>query len=236
MATVSSHDWQLAVLLHQRPWRETSALLDFLTVSQGRITLLVRGVRGRKAWKPLLQPFHELYINWRGSGELPQLAQLDSGGQHWPLAGRKLYCGLYMNELLVRLLPRNEAFPEVMSAYQSALQSLVEGCHEGAVLRCFEKQLLVELGYGLLLTHEAGNGARIDPGGWYRYELQSGPERVADSQYKRQMVFPGSSLLALAAEQFDRPGQLADARRLHRTVLKHYLGDRPLRSLELLSA
>lgn len=236
MPAATPNDWQPAVLLHLRAWRETSAIAEFLTVSHGRIALMIRGIRGRKAWKPLLQPFHELQINWRGSGELPQLTQLDSGSQSWPLTGRRLYCGLYMNELLVRLLPSGEALPEVLFAYQRALQGLIDSDHEGQLLRCFEKQLLIELGYGLLLTHEARNGKAIDADAWYHYDLQAGPERVADSQSSRPMVFAGSSLLALAAEQFDQSGQLSDARRLHRAVLQQYLGNRPLRSLDLLYA
>ncbi len=218
------------MVLHRRVWRETSALLEVLTPGHGRIGLVVKGYRKRRQMNGVLEPFRELQLSWSGRGELYTLTQAEPVRGHWLLSGQRLYCGLYLNELLWRLLPRHDAQPEVYTLYQHTLDALHQtDSHAATVLRLFEKHLLMLLGFGLLLDYEADQATRISASLNYRYDPEQGPQptRASDG-------INGASLLALHQERFEQPGQLADARRLLRSVIQYHLGSVQLHSHRLL--
>lgn len=218
------------LLLHRRAWRETSALLDVLTPEHGRIGLVVKGYRTRKNMSGLLEPFRELQLSWSGRGELFTLTGAEPGGRQWGLTGQRLYCGLYINELLWRMLPRHDAHPEVYRLYQRTLSHLeLTDMQAAPVLRLFEKHLLGLLGFGLLLDIEADQQTPISGSLRYVYDPERGARRSGPGT-----AIPGASLLALHREQFDQPGQLGDARRLLRSVIEHHLGGVKLHSYALL--
>jgi DNA repair protein RecO (recombination protein O) len=224
---------QPGFVLHQRPYRESSALLEIFSRDYGRVGLVARGVRAAKSrQRGELQPFRPLRLSWSLRGELGTLTGAESDGATAPLQGAALYSAFYLNELLVRLLARQDPHPQLFDFYRDSLQRLTGADSVEPVLRLFEKRLLEEIGYGMLLDYDAHHDRPVQAGGWYDYHLESGPVAVAGAD-SAGFVFAGSSLLALARDELDEPQVLEDAKRLMRAALRLYLGDKPLRSREL---
>lgn len=222
---------QPAYVLHQRPYRDTSVLLEVFSRDYGRLGLVARGARGSRApQRGLLQPFQPLLMSWRGRGELATLQQVESNGASHRLSGSLLYSGFYLNELLLRLLQRSDPHPELFIAYQTTLQGLQAETQRS--LRLFEKQLLESIGYALLLDQEAHSGAPIVSEALYRYELELGPISV-ERATPRGLCLPGSSLLSLATGDLSDAQSLADSKRLMRAALALYLGGRELKTREV---
>ena len=223
-------------LLHQRPYRESSALLEVFTEAQGRVGLVARGVRSaRSKQRGELQPFRALRFSWQARGELGTLTGIEADGVTTPLQGEALYSGFYLNELLVRLLVRHDPHPQLFVAYRHSLDALMQGETVEPVLRLFERCLLQEAGYGLQLEFEAETGEVLHADALYDYHLESGPVSV-DKGVTDGFIFRGASLLAMARGELSQPEVLQDAKRLMRAALKLYLGDKPLKSRELFSA
>lgn len=230
-ATQSLHQ---AYVLHRRQYRETSLLLEVFTAEAGRVGLVARGVRGgKRSSSALLQPFIPLLVSWRGHGELGTLISAEIDGTHTPLSGPVLIAAFYLNELLLRLLPRHDPHPELFLAYRHALGRMGGEPHEHEwTLRLFEKALLQEVGYGLLLEHEANSGDPIEAEASYCYLLQHGPVCASDDGCDGIPVH-GSTLIALEREQGYDSMNLAEAKRLMRNALAPHLGNKPLQSREL---
>lgn len=226
---------QPAYILHSRLYRDTSLLLDLFTEEHGRVSAVARGVRGaRSRSKGLLQPFVPLLISWYGKTELMSLSVAEANGVAHALSGEALLCGLYLNELLVRLLHRYDPHPQLYQAYQEALLALAKDENEQPILRRFEKRLLTELGYALQLDREAHNGLPIELTQFYYFEPAQGLLPYADGlRVNSRNVFCGESLLALHADQLTESEFLRDAKRLLRIALGHLLDGKPLRSREL---
>lgn len=221
-------------LLHQRPYRESSALLEVFTHSHGRVGLVARGVRSAKSrQRGELQPFRALRFSWAARGDLGTLTGVEAEGNDAPLRGAALYSAFYMNELLMRLLARHDPHPELFRAYGDSLGMLAGNADDvETVLRYFEMRLLIEVGYGLQLEYDVETGEALDAESYYDYHLESGPVQVAPGQ-RGGFIFKGASLLAMAAADLSEPAVLQDAKRLMRSALKLYLGDKPLKSREL---
>lgn len=220
-----------AFILHRRSYSNSSLLLELFTPDAGRFAAIAKGVRSRHGGATsLLQAFNPLLIAWSGRGEVKTLTSYEANGPAITLEGRALYCGFYLNELIMRLLERSDPHAPLFDYYRQALHGLAGDDELETVLRRFELNLLEELGYGLVLEHEAEQGSPIEPDGMYHYELERGP--VAARQGSRDGI-RGSTLLALKQQStLDEEGQ-REARRLMRRVLTHYLGERPLKSREL---
>ena len=225
---VDSIELQPVYILHHRAYRDTSALLELITPGHGRIGVVARGARGaRSSLRGLVRPFLPLLCSWAGRGELFTLRRLEAGGRMPELRGQALFAAYYLNELLLRLLQRQDPHPEVFEAYVQALHELSERPLE-SVLRVFEKRLLEALGYALMLDVDV-HGEAIEPGGHYRYLPEQGPEPT-----RGQGGISGRALLALAAEACDNAEDLRELKPLLRQVLGLYLGDRPLKTREFL--
>lgn len=223
-----------AYILHRQPYRETSLLLEAFSLDVGRVGLVARGARsGKGAGRGLLQPFVPLLLSWSGRGELATLTGVEGRGGLPPLVGRALISAFYLNELLLRLLQRHDPHEELFHAYELALQRLAAVPQQPEwTLRLFEKALLQELGYGLLLEHEAHGDSAIQPERLYCYHVHEGP-LAAQSAAQQGPLLHGATLLALAAEEGADERVLAEAKTLMRTMLAQHLGTRPLRSREL---
>lgn len=219
--------------LHLRPYRETSLLADVFSRDHGRLTLVARGAR-RPASRSagLYQPMCPLLLAWTQRGEMGTLSGIEAAGTAQPPTGRRLIAGFYLNELLVRLLHRHEAHPELFHAYALALDSLAAGRREEPTLRVFEKQLLLSLGYGLVLDHEADSGRPLDSGAGYFYVRGRGPVRTP-SGVGDDIPVSGAALLALHAETLDDAEQGLECKRLLRALLADQLDGRPLASRAL---
>ena len=228
-------DAQPAFLLHTRPYRDSSLLVDFLTAEYGRVSAVAKGVRGTgksaTQRRGYLQIFSPLYIGWSGRGDLKTLRAFEPRSQAFRLQGHRLFSGMYLNELLIRLLSQgHDDQMAIFSLYEWVLGALAQEDNLDAVLRHFELSLLRELGYGIDLASEADSHAPIEPHACYHYVPGFGLRR-ADRVAGRD-VYRGDILLRIASGCID-VDTAPTAKRLCRQALAPHLGDRPLRSREL---
>ncbi len=226
-------EFQPAYILHTRPYRETSLLLEVFTSDYGRIGIIAKGVRKPKAKsRGLLQPFVPLLLSCVGRGELLTLKDFDAGGMVILLNGRALVSAFYLNELLMRLLHRWDAHQALFQSYGKALNEL-KIKKEQEVLRVFEKSLLKALGYELQLIREVETGDLVESDKMYAFDPERGPILIK-SQSGNKSLFKGKSLLALHQEALNDLTVLWDAKRLMREALAIHLGNKPLESRKLL--
>ena len=226
---------QPAYVLHRRPYRDSSLLLELLTAEYGRISLVARGARRRSrggAAGALLQPFIPLLLSFSGRSEMKNLTATESAGPALPLRGERMFSGLYLNELLVRLLHRHDPHPRLFAAYGRALAELGHAREVDEVLRRFEFMLLEELGYGFGLDVDSATGESVQAGLWYHFHPDRGLVARGLVVDPEQPAFSGSDLLAMARGQFGGATRLA-AKRLSRLLLSSHLGQVPLRSRDL---
>ncbi|MES2141601.1 MAG: DNA repair protein RecO [Pseudomonadota bacterium] len=233
---VNAAQLQPAYILHTRPYRDTSLLIDAFTASQGRVSLIAKAARGIRCktsrFKGLLQAFIPLLLSWRGKNELLNLLNAEPNGFVMPqLTGKYLICGLYLNELLIKLLYRYDAHPSLFLAYQTTLANLLQ--NPTVALRLFEKQLLTELGYALHLNQEYQTQQAILPDQYYQFIPSQGLVICLNASIPKASVFSGTSLLAIHAEKWTTSKQLTDAKRLFRLALHHLLEGKNIRSREL---
>lgn len=240
VTVMTSHEPDQGFLLHARPFRDNSLIGEFFLRQHGRVSILFNhlkkdGKAGAKA--RLLQPFVPLALTFDGQRELKAGRMLEPAGAAYFLAGTALFSGLYLNELLVRLLHREDAPGNLFEQYRCALLQLQDGMDE-IILRRFERQLLQELGYGLVLDRDAG-GAPVLADHWYLYEADCGfvplPAQPADPARARRS-FCGARLLEMQQDQYEDSAVRSDAKRLSRLALAPHLGDKPLHSRELFAA
>ncbi|MBV9360467.1 MAG: DNA repair protein RecO [Betaproteobacteria bacterium] len=211
-------DHEPGYVLHTYPYKETSLIVEAFTHRHGRVSLLARGARRpRSAMRGVLLAFHPLRLGWSGSAELSNLMQAEWGGALQPLAGRGLMCGFYLNELILRLLPREDPHEGLYDAYS-------------AVLRSFEKRLLAELGYAPLLDREALSGDPIEATESYVYEPDRGPVRAA----RGDLRVSGRTLLDLAADDYSRSETRDEARYLMRALIGQRLHGQVLHTRSVL--
>ena len=224
---------QPGFVLHARPFRETSLLLEMLSREHGRIGLVARGARSAKSrWRHVLQPFRPLMIGWNQRGELGTLTGAEEVATLPPFRGEVLMCGLYVNELLVRFLHRSDPHPRMFERYRELIGDLASGDPPQPLLRVFERDLLQDVGLGLQLEFEPGTGQAVDRQGWYEYEPEVGPVRRPHAQDEKSRLVSGAALLALHTGQIE-PGQQRELKLLMRRLIRYHLGDKPLASHEL---
>lgn len=219
-----------AYVLHSRPYRDSSALVDLLTLHQGLQRVVWRGARGQRR-KLSPQLFVPLLVGMIGRSELKTLTQAEVAGPFTLLQGEKLFSGMYLNELLVRLLSSGDPQPLLFASYQNVLEQLAENAAVEPTLRRFEWQLLDVLGYGFSLTSDA-QGQQIDPQHRYVWDAADGLQLLTDPSLTSG-GFQGNALLAMAADEWTDPATLRTAKRLMRQALAVHLGDRPLVSRQL---
>jgi DNA repair protein RecO (recombination protein O) len=219
-------DGQPAFVLHSYPFRETSLIVEVFSRDFGRVALMARGARRpRSVLRGLLLAFQPLELAWAGKGEVQTLIKAEWQGGQPLLAGKALFCAYYLNELLMHLLPREDAQERLFSVYARTLRSFSEGVQE-ADLRCFERAFLQELGYGLTLENDA-KGAPIDVAGYYAYEIEMGPVKLLRPG-KSSLSVSGKTLIDLALDDFSDPRSLLEAKQLMRALIAHYTDGRGL--------
>ncbi|NCT66278.1 MAG: DNA repair protein RecO [Rhodanobacteraceae bacterium] len=214
---------QAAFILHTRPYRETSLLVEAFTREHGRVGLVARGVRRERSRLPrgVLQPLQPLSLDWVARGELGTLTAAETSGASLALAGDGLLAAMYLNELVLRLSGRNDANPVAFDAYARCLPLLADEGGRAWTLRRFERDFLASLGYALALTHTA-HGAAIEAAADYVWDPASGAE-----PWRAGTPFPrisGAALLALARDERPDSEHLAQLRRLARATIRHLVG------------
>lgn len=226
------HDDELAWVLHTRAYRETSLIVEAFGRTAGRVALVARGAkRPRSELRGVLQAFQPLILSWTGAGELKNLVKTEwSGGIALP-AGAALLSGFYLNELLLKLVPREDAHAALWDAYAESVRALGErsgAAAQAAVLRTFEVKLLAELGYALALTHDGASGEPVDPKRSYHYDIGRGPLLHASEPGVAGSSVRGSTLIALASGCFPDSATAGEAKRLMRRVIDYYLENRKI--------
>lgn len=246
-------DLQPAYILHTRPYRDTSLLVDLLSLDYGLLRCIARGARGRASRKrAVMQAFQPLLVSLAGRGELLSLHQVEHAATGFRLTGDRLFSAMYLNELLIRLLHGQEAHPQIYRLYQQALVRLQQPASLEACLRSFEFNLLLELGYAWDLRCDAASGAELVAGCCYLFDPEHGYEKIeAPAGHWPPTLFSGEELLAFAAalagmdteDEFCidaprasgdlQPGMRNAAKRLMRLALRPHLGAKPLLSRTL---
>jgi DNA repair protein RecO (recombination protein O) len=230
---------QPAYVLHHRPYRDTSRILELFTRDYGRVSVFARGARGaRKAGAALasiLQPFNRVLVSWSGKGEAGQLTAAEFDGAMSALPPDRLVSGFYLNELLLKLFTRHDSHPDVFVLYDTTLGALKTDADGVRALRLFEKRLLDALGYGLALERDCDLGRPLDPRYAYRYRIEQGAVRI-EGVAEGAGIFSGSTLLAIAREDFADPAVCAEARALLRAALDRCLEGKELRTREVARA
>jgi len=234
MATNSNHrqDNQAVYVLHTFPFKETSLVVELFTRNFGRVATTAKGARRpRSAMRGMLQSFQPLTATWSGKLELKTLHSLEWGGGLLLLQGEALMCGFYLNELLLRLLPREDPHEVLFEYYSATLKTLTTTQDLATTLRRFELKLLQELGYAVpLLLDENEESIIADKN--YRYEAEFGA--CALSATKNGVQLSGNTMLDMAKDNYINVQTQAQSKQLMRYLLAHYLGDKPLHTRQLL--
>lgn len=221
-------------VLHRRRYAESSYIVEALSLRFGRVGLMVKGARRPKSrLRGKLEPFRRLLVSWVGRGELATVTEVDVEHARVELRNESLFNGLYVNELLLRLLPRNDPHPGLFHSYAGVLAHLGKHGPVEPVLRIFETRLLSEIGYGLITDREADTGTRVVGDVEYCYVVDEGPRRARGAC--EGVRVRGSVLQALGHERFKDERDLVGAKRLMRELLSHYLGDKPLATRALMA-
>jgi DNA repair protein RecO (recombination protein O) len=221
-----------AFVLHARPWRETSLLVEVLSAAHGRVGLVARGVQGAKrhVLRAALQPLQSIRFDAVQRGELAQLTSAEATDAAPLLHGDAAMAAFYVNELCLRLAPRQDPQPDLHTAYGLARERLRDGEALAWTLRRFERDLLEALGFDA-----DGDGLPVDPAARYTLDPEHGPRRVlSERDGARRETATGLALLALAEDDMPQRDDLSSLRLPLRTVLLHYLGGRGLKSWEML--
>lgn len=232
MAAVNRHAHQPVFVLHTYPFKETSLVVELFSRDFGRVAAVAKGARRpRSAMRGMLQAFQPLLATWSGKSELRTLHGLDWSSGLLLLSGEALMCGFYLNELLLRLLPREDPHETLFDFYADTLRCLATGAPPAPILRRLELRLLQELGYAVPLAF-CPDGMPVEAAADYLYVPELGavaPDGVASGVQLR-----GKTLLDMAGDDYADPLTLQQSKLLMRTLLAHYLGDKPLHTRQLL--
>jgi DNA repair protein RecO (recombination protein O) len=232
MAERSRQESREAFVLHGYAYRETSLLVEVFSRTFGRFSMVARGARSpRSPLRGVLLAFQPLALSWFGKGEVRTLARAEWVGGQPLLQGEVLLCGFYINELLLRLLPREDPHESLFGQYQATLRRLADRGDTAAVLRSFEGALLRELGYAMTLERDSASGSAIDASKSYAYDPERGPIEV--SAGAPGPFVSGRTLLAMARDDYSDPATQLQAKALMRTLLNHRLDHQPLKSREI---
>ncbi len=228
-------DTQPAFVLHTYPYLETSLLVETFTRNSGRVPLVAKGAkRPRSALRGLLLAFQPLQISWTGKSELRTLHKAEWQGGQQPLQGMALVCGFYLNELLVRLLRRDDPHEQLFEHYRETLAALNTQKDYIPVLRHFEQCMLKELGYALILNGDVVSGKPLDPDEEYYYKVERGPVAINGSDNNFGLQLRGKTLLDMEKDDYSDATTRQQSKILMRYIFNHYLGEQPLYTRQLL--
>lgn len=227
-------DAQPAFVLHSYAYRETSLIVEAYTRDHGRVALVARGARRPKsALRGVLLSFQPLLLSWSGRGELGTLTRVEWRGAYCPLKGEALICGFYLNELLLKLLARDDPHEQLFLVYEETLAALADDGERAAVLRRFEMCLLRELGYAVILDRDVERGEPVAREESYVYVVERGPVGGAGAP-RNGVELSGQTLLDMQSGVFTSAATQQQSKLLMRTLINHCLGNQVLHTRQLL--
>jgi DNA repair protein RecO (recombination protein O) len=222
-------------VLHSYPFRETSLVVEVFTRHHGRMALVARGARRpRSVLRGQVQPFTPLLLSWFGKREVRTLHGAEWQGGLAPLAGMPLLCGFYLNELLLKLLARDDPHEALFDYYQATLVELSQLADNNLerVLRRFERHLLSEIGYAATFHEEAETALPVREEQAYYFVPERGP--YAGQEKGIGIPVTGRTLLDMDQDRFESPATRAEAKQLMRALINHHLGGKPLYTRQML--
>ena len=223
-------------ILHHRPFRDTSQILDILSRDHGRLAVVAKGSRGAKSrLRGILRPFLPLQLSWVIRSDLGTLTGAEMNGAPISLGGDALISGYYVNELILKLTHRHDPQPDIFKAYGQTIERLVGSTEVAPSLRRFEIELLRMLGYALNLDHDTDKRQPLRAEQQYEYLVEEGPVPVSDDRRDEPMVFSGAELTAIRKQQFADRAVLKKAGNLLRRVIAYHLDGKPLQSRKVLA-
>lgn len=224
---------QPGYILHRRPFRDSSQILDIVTLEHGKVAVVARGSRGSKSrLAGVLRPFLPLKVSWVSKSDLGTLTGAEVAGPPAGMVGDAMLSAYYVNELLLHFLHRHDPQPEIYALYEAVIRALVSSASVAASLRSFELEFLSLLGYAVNLNHEFGSHDPLDAARHYEYRMEQGP--VAVERTEGVLVFTGGVLTGIAEQRFDDPDILRAANRLLREIISFHLGGKELKSRKVL--
>ena len=236
MQASSRYDNQAVYVLHTYPFKETSLVVELFTHGFGRVATTAKGARRpRSAMRGMLQSFQPLVATWSGKLELKTLHSLEWGGGLLLLKGEALMCGFYLNELLLRLLPREDAHEALFEYYSATIKILANNQDLASTLRRFELKLLQELGYAIPLHHDVHEAPILEDLN-YIYQAEHGASRLNGvlNHTKNGVQVLGKTMIDMVNDDYSTPQTQQQSKQLMRYLLAHYLGDKPLHTRQLL--
>ncbi len=238
---------QIYYVLHRKPYRESSQILDLFCEKQGRFSALYRVNKKN----PPLQPFIPYQIQFSGRGNLKYCQHVEANYSSFSelkghlLKGKNIYCGFYLNELIMRLTWQDEPQAELFNVYQQTLQGLLlldNDLQSEPFLRRFEFHLLAILGYQYNWQQDS-DCRDIQAEQYYNFDPHAGFKAINAEAYGGSMAtpgvpsryasFPGAAILAIAADDWSHALSWQVAKQIARLALQPLLGDKPLASREL---
>lgn len=230
---MSKVDLQPCFVLHTRPYRDTSSIIDIFSLEHGRQSLVARGARSTKSkLQGVLQPFIPLLISWSGKGELLTLTHAEQSGKAFHLKADNLMIGFYLNELIIQFMHKGDPHVDVFNRYHQTLAALDKEEDVEPLLRLFERDLLEQTGYGLILDCDVESGEHIKAGKLYAYYPDRGPVETAVFDDNLLKVH-GETLLSLASTSINDKSVLPEAKQLMRYLISWHMGGKPLKTREL---
>jgi DNA repair protein RecO (recombination protein O) len=224
---------QPAFVLHSYPYKETSLIIDLFTRDFGRVAVVAKGAkRPHSKLRGVLQTFQPLSASWSGKSELRTLIDAEWVGGMRPLEKTALLCGFYLNELLVKLLARDDPHPVLFDHYVSTLNQLAHDEPAQIVLRKFERALLKETGVAADLGRSTNTRLLLDPAAEYVVDPEKGAREVLASD--TWPVVSGKTLLDMERDDYGDPATQAQSKQLMRFLLAYHLGGAPLNTRQIL--
>ncbi|MEQ1602444.1 MAG: DNA repair protein RecO [Methylophilaceae bacterium] len=232
VSNISRQDNQPVYVLHTYPFKETSLVVELFSRDFGRVASVAKGARRpRSAMRGMLQSFQPLLGAWSGKLELKTLHTLEWHSGLLLLQGQALMCGFYLNELLLRLLPREDAHEALFEHYAQTLRTLASGKDSATTLRRFELKMLQEMGYAVPLERDEAD-AVLDAERDYYYVAEHGACR--NNALQNGVLLSGKTLLDMARDDYSDLQTQIQSKQLMRILISHYLGDKPLHTRQLL--
>jgi DNA repair protein RecO (recombination protein O) len=223
---------QPGYILHRRPFRDTSQILDIVTRDHGKIAVVARGSRGSKSrLAGILRPFLPLRVSWVAKSDLGTLTGAEAAGPPAGMIGDAMFSAYYVNELLLHFLHRYDPQSEIYALYEEVIKALLITDNVAAALRSFELEFLSLLGYAVNLDHEFGSRDPLLDDQDYEYRMEQGPVSIGRSG---ALVFKGTVYKDIAEQRFDKPDVLRAANRLLREIIAFHLGGKELKSRKVL--